>query len=261
MQTLRELQQEFARTVYDTRAAERFASQVDAHGLGGPRRIQVYRNNLFANLSAALAATYPVTQRLVGEAYFQQVATAYVRKFPSVSGDIHRYGDRFGEFLAQQPGAMDLPYLADVAILEWAYHQVFHRTQSSGMDLEALSTVPQADYPFLRFRVNRAARLLASPYPILRIWQVNQADWRGDQSVSLAEGPIHLLVKREKLQVALQPLEMGEYVLLQRFNKGDTLSEAHTWATDAEPDFDLGATLRRLVAQGTLVEAYLKDND
>jgi hypothetical protein len=261
MQTLRELQQEFARSVYDTGAAERFASQVNAHGLGGPRRIQVYRNNLFANLSAALAATYPVIQRLVGEAYFQQVATAYVREFPSESGDIHRYGDRFGEFLGQRPDAVEHPYLADVAALEWAYHQVFHSARSAEMNLEMLSTVPQADYPLLRFHLQPAARLLASPYPILRIWQVNQADWCGDQSVSLSEGPVYLLLKRENLQVVLQPLEMGEYVLLQRFNKGATLTEAHTWATDADPDFDLSTTLRRLVAQGTLVEAYLEATD
>lgn len=261
MQTLCEFQQGFARAVFDTRAAERFASQVHARGLSGPRRIQVYRNNLFANLSAALAATYPVTQRLVGEAYFQQVATAYVQQFPSVSGDIHRYGDRFGEFLDQRPDAVEHPYLTDVAALEWAYHRVFHSTQSPGMDLETLSTVPQADYPWLRFRLNKAARLLASSYPILRIWQVNQADWHGDQSVSLTEGPIHLLVKREAFQVAFHPLEAGEYVLLQELNKGETLAEAHGWATEADPDFDLGTTLRRLVTQGMLVEAYLEASD
>jgi hypothetical protein len=261
MQTLRELQQGFARAVFDIRAAERFVPQVRVHGLSGPRRIQVYRNNLFANLSAALVATYPVIQRLVGEAYFQQVATAYVREFPSVSGDIHRYGDHFGEFLGQRPGTVDHPYLTDVAALEWAYHQVFHSARAPGLDLETLSNIPQADYPFLRFRLQPAARLLASPYPILRIWQVNQNDWRGDQSVSLSEGSVHLIVEREAFQVVLQPLEVGEYALLQRLNKGETLTEAHAWATDTEPSFNLGTTLRRLVAQGTLVEAYIKDTN
>jgi hypothetical protein len=259
MQTLRELQQGFSRAVFDFRAAERFAPQVRAHGFSGPRRIQVYRNNLFANLSAVLAATYPVIHKLVGEAYFQQVTTAYVREFPSVSGDIHRYGDRFGEFLGQRPGAEDHPYLADVAALEWAYHQVFHSTRAPGLDLETLSNIPQSDYPFLRFRLQPAARLLASLYPTLRIWQVNQTDWPGDQSVSLSEGPVHLMVKREAFQVILQPLEVGEYALLQQLNKGETLTEAHIQATDAEPSFDLGTTLCRLVAQGTLIEAYIEE--
>jgi hypothetical protein len=259
MQMLRKFQQGFARAVFDTRAAGRFAPQVRAHGLSGPRRIQVYRNNLFANLSEALAATYPVIHRLVGEAYFQQLATVYVRKFPSVSGDIHRYGDRFGEFLGQRPGAVDHPYLADVAALEWAYHQVFHSARVPGLDLETLSNIPQGDYPFLRFRLQPAARLLASPYPILRIWQVTQTDGRGDQSVSLSEGPVYLKVEREAFQVVLQPLKVGEYVLLQRLNMGETLTEAHAWATDAEPSFDLGTTLRRLVAQGTLSEAYIEE--
>jgi hypothetical protein len=259
MQTLRKLQQDFARAVFDTRAAERFAPQVRAHGLSGPRRFQVYRNNQFANLSEALAATYPVIQRLVGEAYFQQVATAYVREFPSVSGDIHCYGDCFGGFLGKRPGAVDHPYLADVAALEWAYHQVFHSARAPGLNLETLSNIPQADYPFLRFRLQPAARLLASLYPILRIWQVNQNDWCGDQSVSLSEGPVHLIVEREDFQVVLQPLKVGEYALLQRLNKGETLTEAHARATDTEPSFDLGTTLRRLVAQGTLIEAYIEE--
>jgi hypothetical protein len=39
-------------------------------------------------------------------------------------------------------------------------------------------------------------RLLQSPYPVHRIWQVNQPEWQGDDAVSLNEGGVNLLIHR-----------------------------------------------------------------
>jgi hypothetical protein len=38
--------------------------------------------------------------------------------------------------------------------------------------------------------------MLHSPYPILKIWQVNQPGWTGDDSVDLGEGGDSLRVHR-----------------------------------------------------------------
>jgi hypothetical protein len=38
--------------------------------------------------------------------------------------------------------------------------------------------VPPEDYPRLRLLLQPSARLLASDYPVLRIWQVNQMTGR-----------------------------------------------------------------------------------
>jgi hypothetical protein len=102
---------------------------VRAQGIASARRLQVYRNNLFASLTEVLAAVYPVTRHLVGAAYFDHAARGYIAAHPSVSGDVHRYGGRFGEYLGGYPGSDKLAYLPDTARLEWSYHGAFHTEQ------------------------------------------------------------------------------------------------------------------------------------
>lgn len=253
MSGLRELQTAFARAVFDEDAAAVFSRHLRRNGLDGERRVQIYRNNHRISLREALAAVYPATQRLVGEDFFRQTARAYVCTVHSVSGDIHRYGDGFADFLAGLPSLADYPYLADVARLEWAYHSVFHSAQAAALDLAALAGVAADAYPSLRFRLQPAARLIASAYPLLRIWQVNLDDWRGDRAVDLGQGPARLLLMRAHDGVTLAPLTPGEYRVLERFAAGDTLADAHAAAAADDPDLDLAAALRRFVADAVLV--------
>lgn len=42
------------------------------------RRFNVYRNNVVVSLTEALAMRFPVVERLVGEAFFRQMARVYI---------------------------------------------------------------------------------------------------------------------------------------------------------------------------------------
>jgi len=250
MPALRELQTGFAAALFDREAAARIAPGVQSRGIAAERRLQVYRNNLFASLSGVLAAVYPVTRRLVGEAYFEQAARGYIATHPSRSGDVHDYGGRFAGYLGSCPGSDALPYLPDVARLEWGYHRAFHADQRPSLDPDGLRAVPPEDYPRLRLMLQPSTRLLASHYPVLRIWQVNQDDWAGEPAVDLAEGGVRLLILRQGVEVAFLPLGAGELAWLRGLARGMTLFEAQRLAVRREPDFDLGAALQRLLAQG-----------
>jgi Putative DNA-binding domain len=250
MPALREIQIGFAAALTNREAAARFASGVRAEGLAAERRLQVYRNNLFAGLSEVLAAVYPVTRRLVGEAYFDQAARAYIVNYPSSSGDVHRYGGHFATHLGRYPGSETLGYLPDVARLEWGYHRAFHAAQHPVLDAGGLRAVQPPDYPRLRLMLQPSARLLDSGYPVLRIWQVNQPDWTGDATVNLAEGRARLLILRQGVEVAFIPLGAGEHLWLQGLAHGLTLLEAQQRAAAREPDFDLAIALQRHLALG-----------
>jgi len=256
MSTLRELQLGFAEAVTSAPAAERFATRIRSHGLDGARRVQIYRNNLAATLSGALEAVFPVIRRLVGEGFFAAAARGYIRACPSVSGDIHRYGARFGAFLAALPGTEGLPYLSDVAALEWAYHEVFHTEPTPPLDADALRAVPPEQYAELRFALQPAARLLTSEYPVLHIWQVNQPDWQGEPRVDLGEGGCSLLVLRHGPGLELEALTTAEALWLEALGQDLPLVSALEQALAVDPDFDLATALARRLAQGVLVAAH-----
>jgi hypothetical protein len=253
VRSLRDLQLAFAESVLGEADAS-LAGRIRGRGLSGRRRLQVYRNNTFASLTEALAAVYPVVKKLVGEEFFGYAARCYVPLHPSRSGNLHDFGAHWALFLQGFGPAAGLPYLPDVARLEWAYHRVFHEASHAPLDLASLSAVAPELYGTLRFRLHPATRLLQSQYPILRIWQVNQDGYAGDPAVDLAEGAARILVSRPHLEVELEALGEAEFTLLRAVASGRTLGEACEAAMEVQPEFDLGACLQHRLLRGTLVE-------
>ncbi len=252
MDSLRNLQERFAQAIFNL-SNTGADLPLRANGLEGERRLRIYRNNVFASLTEALRACYPVVERLVGEGCFASMAARYIRSHPSTSGDLHEFGGEFPEFLEDFPTTQALVYLPDVARLEWARQGVYHAPEAHALDLAGLNRVPPDRWGDLRFRLHPASRLLVSPYPVLRIWQVNQPDYRGEGRVDLAEGGVRLLIIRRDLEIAMEPLRLGEYRLLSLLGEGHTLTHACEQAMNAEPEFDLSETLHRHVARKTLV--------
>ncbi|MDG4594812.1 MAG: DNA-binding domain-containing protein [Candidatus Contendobacter sp.] len=257
MHGLRELQLGFAAAVLDGAEGD-FDRHIRAAGLSGVRRLQVYRNNALLGLTGALEAVYPVVRRVVGEGFFQYAAAQYIACHPSRSGDLHEFGEHFPPFLQSFAPASDLVYLPDVARLEWMYHRVFHAADHRPLDVAALARVSAERQGDLRFELHPAARLLKSTFPILRIWQVNQDDDGDDSMVDLSEGGVKLLiVRRENLEIEFQPLEEGEFDLLQALAGACDFTTACERAMAAQPTLDLPACFQRHVSQGVLVAFHL----
>src|SRR5262245_28271558 len=184
------------------------------HGLDAAARIDVYRNNVLGNYRSALHQTYPVVLALVGAAFFDRAADEYVPRHASLSGGLNNFGGAFGDFLTAWAPATELVYLPDVARLEWAIERVFHAADAPLLDVRALSGVPPAKLPTLRFKLHPATRIVRSHYPILRIWQVNQPGFIGDQEVRLDADGDDLLVVRKGAVVNVERLSTGELTLI-----------------------------------------------
>ncbi|WCL54352.1 DNA-binding domain-containing protein [Gimibacter soli] len=137
-------------------------------------RFNLYRNNFLAGLTDILGAKFPVTGQLVGEAYFEALVRAFVGDHPPVSPILDLYGDTFAAFLEAFPPLRSLPYLPDVARIEWARcvasiapdHPVF-RIESSA-DIEVAIETPCQLAP--------GASLIRSPFPAGTIWERHQAE-------------------------------------------------------------------------------------
>ena len=257
-QRLADLQRDFVAAVFDE-GNVRVTGEIRDGRFGAARLFQIYRNNVFLSLTGALAAVYPVVQRLVGEGFFNYLADSFIRAHRPRSGNLHDFGGALAEFLARFPACAEHGYLADVARLEWAYHQVFHAA-APPFDLAALSAVPPEHYGALRFDLSPAARLIASDYPLLAIWRTNQpaAD---DTTVDLGAGGERLLVFRRALEVEFKLLDTGEYTLLDALRNGATLTQASERAIEVAADFDLAHCLQQQIALGTLTNTSTQSDN
>lgn len=254
MLSLHEIETRFAAALFKPGGGESGLA-FRANGLSTARRLQVYRNNVFASLTGALRACYPVINRLVGERFFDSAAKHYIRDYPSTSGNLHEFGREYAGFIRAFPSAAELDYLADIARLEWAYQEVFHAPEPNAFGLDGLSSVPPDRYDELRFKLHPASRLLVSEYPILHIWQVNQPGCDG--MVDLSEGGVNLLVIRRGLAIQIEALSPAEHALLENLAQGHVMSYAAAHALKAEPELNLPGCLRRHVARRTIVAFQL----
>jgi len=222
-------------------------------GLDAARRLQLYRNNLFESLHGALAAVYPVLRQLVGEECFRGLARRYVAAFPSLSGDIHDYGDALPGFVGGFGTAASLPYLADLTALEWSVHAVYHEAPLPALQLAALAALPPRGQAALRLRLQPSARLLASDFPVLAVWQAHQDGAAGVEAVDLRAGGVRLMVAQRDLEVEFRLLGLGEHRWLQALDEGQPLGDACALAMRADAGFDLAAALARQLALGSFV--------
>lgn len=248
--SLRELQQAFAAGVFEE--SNTLVPHLRDGVCPAVQHLQIYRNNVFNKLTDALGACYPVVQKLVGEGFFGFLADAYSRRYPPRSGDVHEFGSALPEFLAAFEPARSLPYLPDVARLEWAWHESYHAADAAPLIPEMLSAVSPEVYSHIVFHLHPSARLLESAFPCLRIWQVNQPGFDGEAAVNLDAGAEQLLVIRHGVDVMIAALSAGECAMLLAFADGKTLGEAADAALTVESALDLGAALRRHIAMKTL---------
>jgi len=238
--------------------ASALVADIIGDGFAPQQRLNIHRNNTTILLGEALAATYSVTHKLVGDDFFEAVARLFVRAQPPRSPCLFEYGEGFGDFLATLPAAADLPYLPDVARLEWMWNAAFHAADVTPLTSSDLAFVDADAYGDLIFSPHPSLRLISSAYPIKEIWDVNQDGADPNATVNLDEGPQALAVLRPKASVEMIELSPGGFVLAQSLMNGATLEDAFAAAQHNAPNFDPAPTLAVLISVGAFQSHTLR---
>lgn len=251
MLALRELQSVFADALLD---AERpLPSDVVSHTAAVPtRRFNVYRNNVVVSLVEALQSTFPVVCRLVGDEFFGAMAKEYALANPPRSPILSRYGSGFPEFLAGFEPVADVPYIADVARLEWLQVRAFHAPDRVALDASRFVDLEPSAIPGLLLELHPSANLFTSMFPSVSIWKTNTHD-EEVQAVDLSLGGEDALVVRPQLQTIVLPLPKGGYAFIEALRARKRLSIAFQIASACGPDFDLQYGLAAMIDCGAIV--------
>jgi hypothetical protein len=225
-----------------------FLSGVFGEGEPATRGIAVYRASVLANYHGALAATYRVVSRLVGDAFFDEAARRFALAHASRSGDLADYGEGFADFLSGYEPATPLDYLADVARLEWACHECDRAPEAPAFDFAALARVPSECYAALRLTLHPATRLVASVHPIVAIREAN-APGR-DGTPSRIQGADFALVRRVDGHAHVQSVPSAEWHFLEALAGGESLGKAAASLAVQDAEAFLAQALSRYVASG-----------
>ena len=138
--------------------------------------------------------------------------------------------------------------------MEWLVQRAHYAADHAPLDVSRLAAISENDYPRLVLKLHAAVFLLASTYPLFRIWEVHQDDYGGEISVDLASGADHLVVYRPQFRVSVAQLTGGEAVFLAAIRQGNLLGEALEQAAAQDTGFDLPQSLQRWVASNIVVD-------
>jgi len=237
------------------------AAMVLGDGLTPHARLQIYRHHVFTSLTVALKATYPVVCRLVDARFFGYAADRYIRAHPPAGPCLFEYGGAFPEFLAAFEPCRHLRYLPDVARLEWALNTAVHAEDAAPLDPAVLHAVAEEHRPRLVFRFDPSLSLLASRWPIDRIWRVNQPDTDPSLTVDLASGRAHLEVRRIGNDAVFRAIDVATHGFRLALHTGRCLEEAAGVALDIDGAFDLTRALQALFGENLLIDFVLSPSN
>ena len=107
---LRELERKFLDALFSSSAAPSIQRVIEAtDGRSAEAAFAVYRGSVYAGLTAALSAVYPVCRKLVGQRFFDAMAERFITTTPSRSPDLTDYGGELADFVADLEPAASLP--------------------------------------------------------------------------------------------------------------------------------------------------------
>jgi hypothetical protein len=225
---------------------------VTSHNAPRPaKRFHIYRNNVFASLVTAIRTRFPAVERLVGEEFFRAMARLFVEAHPPRSPALFEYGADFPAFIAAFEPARDVPYLPDVARLEWLRSEAYHAADAAPIAPSALAEVPAESLGRLRLSLLPSARLFRSDWPAVSIWEANAGD---SDAADLGDDPgaEDALILRPQLDVLVLRLGPGGWAFAQSLADRAPLAEAADRAAADNAEFSLPQTLGALLAAGAI---------
>ena len=179
---LQDLQQHFVQAV-TAGNDESITSLIIGNGMTQQQRLDIYRNNVRAAIHHTMVQTFPTIHALVGDDFFYGCIKHYLENHTPTSSNLDEYGGAFSVFLQQFKPAESIPYLADMAELEWLIHSAHHHHHSA---------------------------LIESDYPVHHIWQMHQDE---QVKTTVLDENVHyrILVHAADDAVHLRELTEAEY--------------------------------------------------
>jgi len=212
-------------------------------GVEARDRIAVYRDGYPARVLEALREAYPAIANICGEGSFANLTRRYLRDREVSRSSLNDIGRRLPDHCALDPLATGLPFLADLARLEWEVLRAFHSRDWAAVDPTVFAAWDMSDWERAVFTLQPSVSVVRSPWPIRDLWEARRTP-RGEIDIDLTDRPQTVLVRRNADDVDCVALPTHEAEVLESLSGGatlaatlDALSESDAAAADIGPMF------------------------
>src|SRR5262249_12533051 len=181
-----------------------------------------------------LITHFPVTRRVAGDESFHAMARRFIATEQSCPARRFPNWEAFPSFLRGQGKAASIEYVADIADLEMTRGKAKYAADALPIGAHAFPSLPAER---LRLVLHPSTFLVASRFPIVTIWEINQNEHEngrvGRWSAECA------LVARPFLEVEVRRLPTGGHAFISALSQGRTIAAALGAAAPPDPPFDI----------------------
>lgn len=197
-------------------------------------RVGIYAEMYWLRMRDTLRGDYPYVLQILGEEDFDVLVARHLKRRPSTHYSLGRLGVAFADTVAES--ALDgLPWLADLAALEWARAEAFVALDAPVLPLVALSTLNEETFTHSRLVTSPSLRLLHPTWDVLPVWRALEAgtSWK---EVSAGEATSALVAWRQEFKVFHVTITAAEARALANVQQGlDLPTVCEAFAEAPEP--------------------------
>jgi hypothetical protein len=226
-------------------------------GVSGLDRLEVYAQGYIARIHEALTESYQAVGQVLGHEMFVKLAEDYANHYPSEDYNLSLAGRHLSSFLKVYDAVRELPFLPDLARLEWEITEAFHAFEHSAESLEMLGSLTEADWEKIKIEFQPHVHILKSDWPVWDIWQVRKEPVEKIK-IDLIGRSQQILIYRKDWRVKCESVSMSQFLLLEGLLQSKTLGEAaeRLLENESEP-LEVSQYFSHWVNNGLIVRAYL----
>jgi len=221
------------------------------------KRLAIYRNGFYKSCIDALIANFPISEKLIGNNNFRQLAKMYVDNFPPEQGTLVGYGLTFPDFIStfinnindEKENKLKIlkntpnldSNLVDIAHLDYAWLISLMSADSKKiLTIEYVNQLIEQEFELteLNVKLNASVLLLSVNASAFAQWLSLKINNNIDQK-HLAE-MASVMFWRLQGAVQVRLLSVAETQLMQSLqNKGSTLGKAFDAAIMIDDEFEV----------------------
>jgi hypothetical protein len=187
-------------------------------------RLQVYAAGYPARISEALTESFPAVAHVLGDGAFHALVHRYIASVALGSYNLNDAGAALPHFLETDQLSRDLPFLPDLARLEWHVARAFHAHQRPPFDATAAADWTLDDWARVTMRFQAFVAVVESDWPIRAIWDCRATPIE-NIDLDLRHRADRVLVRRSGDVVVCESIEDAEAQALGALLGGQTLGD------------------------------------
>lgn len=201
------------------------------NGTPGLERIAVYADGYKARIEEALSESHEAIAHVLGHSKFHFLAEEYAEQYPSRHYNLSSTGKYFSEFIGRHSISKELPFLSDLAQLEWLIHQAFHAYDKPAFEASQFAGMSPEDWGLAKLIFQPSVGLIVSKWPILDVWKARKTPVE-KINIDFVNRPQKILIARSFAQVTCNLLDDRQFFLVNQLLQGKKLGDACEELTD-----------------------------